>query len=158
LRDLGVLIEEVPFTIVASCIRKRAFAEQRGASSNPYHVALEAGLAQVHRFLCERGQQRAVTHVVCERRDRRVDRELLQEFGRICQAGSVAGPGASLHPIMASKQSNTCGLQLADLVARPIGRHVLRPEQPNRAHALLASKLRRSPDGDIDGWGLICQP
>ena len=164
LRDLDALIEEVPFTIVASCIRKRAFVEQHGAAFNPYHVALQAGLAQVYRFLCERDQQRAVTHVVCERRGRREDQELLQEFQRICREGAGANPGrgpdlgAALRLIMASKKTSICGLQLADLVARPIGRHVLQPEQRNRAHALLAPKLRRSPDGDVHGWGLICQP
>jgi hypothetical protein len=158
LHDLGALIEEVPFTIVASCIRKHAFVAQHGASPNPYHVALEAGLAQVYGFLCERGQQQAVTHVVCERRGRREDRELAQEFQRICQASPIPGLGAALRLVMASKQSNACGLQLADLVARPIGRHVLRPEQPNRAHALLAPKLRRSPGGEVHGWGLICYP
>lgn len=158
LRDLNALIEEVPFTIVASCIRKRAFVEQRGASSNPYHAALEAGLAQVYRFLCERSQQQAVTHVVCECRGRREDQALVQEFQRICEAGPVTGLGAALRLIMASKKTSICGLQLADLVARPIGRHVLQPEQRNRAHALLAPKLRRSPDGDVHGWGLICQP
>ena len=158
LRDLNALIAELPFTIVASCIRKRAFVEQHGPLSNPYHAALAAGLAQVYRFLCEREQQQAITHVVCERRGRREDQALVQEFERICQAGPTAGLGAALRLIMASKQSNTCGLQLADLVARPIGRHVLQPDQVNRAHALLAPKLRRSPDGDVDGWGLICLP
>jgi hypothetical protein len=197
LHDLNALIAEVPFTIVASCIRKHEFVERRGASFNLYHVALEAGLAQVFRFLHERGQHQAATHVVFERRGRREDHELEQEFQRICRDGSmgpvsspgsgsgsgvgsslgsslgpgiVSGPGLrsesgsgpglgdTLRLVMASKQSNTCGLQLADLVARPIGRHILRPEQPNRALALLAPKLRRGPDGEVRGWGLLCAP
>jgi hypothetical protein len=164
LRDLDALIADVPFTIVASCIRKRAFVEQHGAAFNPYHVALQAGLAQVYRFLCERDQQRAVTHVVCERRGPREDRALAQEFRRICLGGTGPKPdrgaelGAALRLIMASKTTSICGLQLADLVARPIGRHLLQPDEPGRAHALLEPKLRRSPDGDVHGWGLICQP
>jgi hypothetical protein len=172
LHDLNALVAEVPFTIVASCIRKHEFVERRGASSNLYHVALEAGLEQISRFLHERGQHQAATHVVFERRGRREDQELEQEFERICRDRQVAGispglipgqrPGAglgdALRLVMASKQSNTCGLQLADLVARPIGRHILSPEQPNRALALLSPKLRRGPDGEVRGWGLICAP
>lgn len=181
LHDLNALVAEVPFTIVASCIRKHEFVERHGASSNLYHVALEAGLEQIFQFLRERGQHQAATHVVFERRGRREDHELEQEFERICRdrsqaAGQAAGiapgvipgqrPGAApgaglgdaLRLVMASKQSNACGLQLADLVARPIGRHILRPEQPNRALALLAPKLRRGPDGEVRGWGLICAP
>lgn len=160
-RDLEALLADVPFTMVASCIRKRAFVEKHGASRNPYHVALQAGLAEVYRFLCERGQQQAVTHVICERRGRREDQELVQEFQRICRASERGRDlGAALRLIMAAKTSGICGLQLADLVARPIGRHMLQPESRDRdrAHALLASKLRRGPDGDVDGWGLICQP
>jgi hypothetical protein len=172
LHDLNALIAEVPFTIVASCIRKHEFVERRGASANPYHVALEAGLEQIFLFLHERGQHQAATHVVFERRGRREDRELEQEFQRICRdgcrapGGPASGPGLApgvelgdtLHLVMASKQSNTCGLQLADLVAHPIGRHILRPDQPNRAIALLAPKLRRGPDGEVRGWGLLCAP
>lgn len=182
LHDLGALVAEVPFTIVASCIRKHEFVERRGASSNLYHVALEAGLEQIFRFLHERGQHQSATHVVFERRGRREDQELELEFQRICRDRSIpaTGPAVGIAPemipgqrpgaapaiglgdalrlVMASKQSNTCGLQLADLVARPIGRHILSPEQPNRALALLAPKLRRSPEGEVRGWGLICAP
>jgi hypothetical protein len=183
LHDLGALVAEVPFTIVASCIRKHEFVERRGASSNLYHVALEAGLEQIFGFLHERGQHQAATHVVFERRGRREDQELEEAFQRICRERSIQAPGQApgqaagiapgLNPgqrpgsaglgdalrlVMASKQSNTCGLQLADLVARPIGRHILRPEQPNRALALLAPKLRRGPDGEVRGWGIISAP
>lgn len=35
------------------------------------------------------------------------------------------------------------GLQIADIAARPIGLSVLRPEQPNRAFAILEEKLYR---------------
>ena len=42
---------------------------------------------------------------------------------------------------MANKTSNSAGLQLADLVARPIGRHVLDSEQSNRAFEVLKTKF-----------------
>lgn len=56
------------------------------------------------------------------------------------------------------KQANHCGLQIADLIARPIGTHVLRTEQPNRAYDIIEAKFHRSPDGLVDGWGLKCYP
>jgi hypothetical protein len=55
--------------------------------------------------------------------------------------------------VMADKKSISTGLQLADLVARPIGLQVLRPGQPNRAFEVLAPKIRRRPSGKVDGWG-----
>lgn len=60
--------------------------------------------------------------------------------------------------VMADKKCNSAGLQIADLVARPIGRRLLDPKQPNRAFELLEPKFRRSPRGRIEGWGLKIFP
>jgi len=57
--------------------------------------------------------------------------------------------------LFADKKSNSAGLQLADLVARPIGLSVLRPEQPNRAFDAVKPKLLVN-NGRVDGWGLKC--
>lgn len=59
---------------------------------------------------------------------------------------------------MIPKSSNSTGLQMADLVARPVGIKVLRPEQPNRAYDIVAPKFRRSPEGEVRGWGLKIFP
>jgi hypothetical protein len=39
--------------------------------------------------------------------------------------------------VFASKKVNCGGLQIADLIARPIGRSVLNPAQKNRAYDLI---------------------
>jgi len=56
------------------------------------------------------------------------------------------------------KKSNSPGLQLADLVARPIGINLLKPEQPNRAYDVLRNKIYVNSDGNIQNWGLKCFP
>ena len=50
------------------------------------------------------------------------------------------------------------GLQIADLVAHPIGRHVIDPTQENRAYARIEPKFRRSPQGRVQGYGLKVFP
>ena len=60
--------------------------------------------------------------------------------------------------VFADKKTNSVGLQLADLTARPIGRHVVNPQQPNRAWDIIRKKLRRSPKGRYQGWGLKIFP
>lgn len=60
--------------------------------------------------------------------------------------------------VMGDKKCNSAGLQLADLVARPIGRKVMNPAQPNRAYEILERKFRRSPRGSVRGWGLKVSP
>jgi hypothetical protein len=43
--------------------------------------------------------------------------------------------------VIADKKSNSEGLQFADMVARPIGLSILKPDQPNRASTILEKKL-----------------
>ena len=56
------------------------------------------------------------------------------------------------------KKSNSVGLQLADLVARPVGMSILRPDQNNLAFAAIRPKFYVSGTGKLQGWGLKCFP
>jgi hypothetical protein len=58
----------------------------------------------------------------------------------------------------ANKQVNSVGMQLADLIAHPIGRRMLKPNQPNRAYELVERKLLRNEHGKLEGWGLKVFP
>ncbi len=49
-------------------------------------------------------------------------------------------------------------LQLADLVARPLGMMHLRPGQPNRIQSIIEAKLRKDPTGEVRGYGLKIFP
>ena len=46
--------------------------------------------------------------------------------------------------VFADKKINSAGLQIADLLVRPIGLHNLRPGQPNRTFEIIAPKPPRS--------------
>lgn len=157
-RDLNALIDESPFTIVASAIRKTDFRPPAGSDGNPYHVAMEFGLERVFMELQGRGQRGRLTHIVFERRGRQEDEALELEFRRIMDKTRLGGMSDSLDVVFAHKQANSAGLQLADMVARPIGRRLLAPDQPNRAWDIVRGKLRQSPKGAIQGWGLKCYP
>lgn len=93
-----------------------------------------------------------------EKRGRREDDELELAFRRICDGANRWGRLNSFELVFADKRTNSAGLQLADLTARPIGRHVMDPSQHNRAWTILAAKLRRSPVGAVQGWGLKIFP
>jgi hypothetical protein len=157
-RDLNALIDASTFTIVASAIRKTEFRPPADSDGNPYHVAMEFGLERVFMELQERGQRGRLTHIVFERRGRQEDEALELEFRRIMDKTGIEGMAASLDIVFAHKQANSAGLQLADMVARPIGRRILAPDQPNRAWEIVQGKLRHSPKGEIRGWGLKCYP
>jgi hypothetical protein len=59
---------------------------------------------------------------------------------------------------MASKQTNCAGLQLADLIARPIGLRILRPAQPNRGFDIVRKKFISDSKGNYMEYGLSILP
>lgn len=154
--DLSKLIEVSPFTLIAVVIEKEKLAKRHNTPPNPYHLALEYGLERVERMRGDAGDT-GTLHVVFEARGKRQDEELELEFRRVC-ATNATRKVLEFEPVFSKKAANHCGLQLADLMARPIGLHVMRPEQPNRSFDILATKFRRSPEGQIEGFGLKCYP
>jgi hypothetical protein len=75
---------------------------------------------------------------------------------RVSEAGlrrtdCTSNPVAEV-PIL-PKSINSTGLQIADLLARPIGLSVLRPDQPNRTTDVIHAKYHRRATGMIDGYG-----
>lgn len=142
--DLSTLMEGAEFTLVASAIKKTELCSQYAYPASPYDLALEFCLERLHYFLNENGNGGKPVHVIFESRGRREDDELELVFRRICDGQSLAGDTLPFEPVFASKRVNCCGLQIADLVARPIGRHILQPDQENRAYAIIERKFRRS--------------
>lgn len=155
--ELGEIMDRAPIEVVACVIDKIALKARYVMPANPYVLAMEFGLERIARHLSDVGQT-GLTHVTVERRGRREDDELELEFRRVCDGQNALREQLPLEPVFAAKEANLAGLQVADLVARPIGLNVLRPDQPNRAYEIIETKLRRSPSGKIDGWGLKCFP
>jgi len=155
---LNRLIEEADFTIVAAAIHKERLARKYVEPGNPYEMALTFCMERAHAFLRDRGQHERTTHIVVERRGKREDDNLELAFRRIRDGANYIGEMPGFEIVFADKKTNSAGLQLADLTARPIGRHVLDPAQPNRAWDIIEPKLRRSQAGKVQGWGLKIFP
>ena len=58
----------------------------------------------------------------------------------------------------AADKANSTGLQLADIVTRLIGLHVLRPNQRNRAFDIIKGKFITDNDDRYQGKGLKIFP
>tara|TARA_R100000306_G_scaffold62465_1_gene70582 strand:+ start:30233 stop:30562 length:330 start_codon:yes stop_codon:yes gene_type:complete len=101
--------------------------------------------------------------VVVECRGKKEDDELELEFRRLCDGRNRRKKTLPFDIIFADKKVMSSGLQLADLVARPIGLSVFRPEQKNRAFEALHKKFycdggrERAGDGFMD-FGLKIYP
>jgi Protein of unknown function (DUF3800) len=163
LNELTDMVQSAPFHLVAIVIRKDALQAKYSAPEDPYHLALQLGLERVSGFLHKQGKWRKgqlhkpSVHLIVEKRGRNEDDALELEFRRICDGGNFKKEDFPFEIVFADKQSNSSGLQLADLVARPIGLSVIRPQQPNRAFDVLKDKLHQE-GGRAAGWGLKVFP
>ncbi len=154
--DTTSLIERTPFELVGAVIDKPKLRERYPVPKDPYHLALQFGLERLQRIRQERNDTGKL-HVIFESRNSTDNAELELEFFRLCAEG-LEGVPFDFVPIFCKKAANHCGLQIADLVARPIARHVMDPTQSNRAFDTVTPKFRSSPTGEIAGWGLKCFP
>lgn len=123
---LTSIMEASNFILVACVVDKARVNRAAGAASNPYHIALGMGLEALRGFLAEKGQDAVKTHVVVECRGKKEDAELELEFRRICDGDNPGNRVLPFDVVFADKRTNLAGLQLADLVARPVGLHYLR--------------------------------
>jgi Protein of unknown function (DUF3800) len=151
--DLTELVDEARFTLIASVIRKADLTHRYIWPENLYHLAMGFCLERLKLHLDDLGYS-GETCVVFERRGTKEDRDLELEFRRICAGVNYFNEPLPFDIIIAPKSSNSSGLQMADMIARPVGRHVLDPTQSNRAYDVAEKKFRRSPSGKIEGWGL----
>lgn len=162
LEALTDALATAPMTIFAAVIDKRRLLD-RNRGENPYEVSLRFCLERIYYKLARRGQTQQeggnlVTHVLCEARGANEDQDLELAFRRICAGDNYGQLVMPFEPVICNKKSNSIGLQLADLVARPIGMSRLRPGQPNRAWEVIEQKLDKDTNGRILGYGLKCFP
>ncbi len=158
--ELTGIIDASKFILIGCVIDKNRLRER---GENPYHLALGFCLETLYELTQEKGQHELTTHVVVECRGKREDRELELEFRRVCAGENKLSKLLPFDIVFADKKTNSSGLQLADLVARPIGLSVVRPGQENRAFEVLKSKFfcsggRKHVGVGFEGWGLKIHP
>jgi hypothetical protein len=141
MEKLTSIMEASNFVLIACVVDKARLGRSAGTSSNPYHIALGICLDSLHGFLAEKGQDQLQTHIVVECRGKKEDSELELEFRRICDGENPGNRQLPFNIVFADKKTNLAGLQLADLVARPVGVNYIRPQQPNLAFELLKRKF-----------------
>ncbi|MGB5793826.1 DUF3800 domain-containing protein [Poseidonibacter sp.] len=155
LNELTTIIEKENFTIIATVIKK---LDLYCHNYSPYDIALKYCMERSYKFLKEKNQENKLTHIVVEQRGRKEDEELELEFRRICDGNNYPNIQLPFEIIMANKMSNSAGLQLADLVARPIGLSIFKPNQENRAYEIIKKKFHTKTNGEFNGVGLKVFP
>jgi len=131
--DLSQTIRMSEFKIITCVIDKNALQPNLIKDSNPYHIALEFCLKELNNFIDNKSKK---THIVVEKRGKKEDLELELEFRRLCDSREY-----NFDIILADKKTNSIGLQLSDMIARPIGKHFINSKEENRAYDIIKTKL-----------------
>jgi len=146
---LNLVMEKIPFTIIASIIDKTELKLKNIKAVNPYHLALKFCIERTMLFFREEEQGNKKTFLIVEGRGREEDRQLEAIFQTMANGENSLGIKLPIQMRFASKQTNIIGLQVADLVAHPIGRHQINPKQDNRSYEILKMKLWKWPNEEI---------
>ncbi len=134
------------YSIIASAVKQAEYIDKFGGlEENVYDVALSFVIEQAVIIL---GQidTNAELVIIIERRGTKEDKQLLSHFKKVCTTGLGNATPETLQKLCAgfifhNKKENINGLQLADLVAYPIARHVLAPDKPNQAFEVLKPRI-----------------
>ena len=157
---LNDIMRNLPYQVVACVIRKDEHLKRYGiAAINPYLLSL---VILVERFCFEVGNIHDGGAIVAEKREPSLDKSLelawldLKVRGTRYLRGNTIDERISELSLQA-KNENIAGLQLADLVVSPIGRHVLgKPDKED--WNVVYEKFRRGRQGVVEGYGLVVLP
>jgi hypothetical protein len=160
----GILSQEIAdffgdskAVLIVAAINKPLHRATYAAPSNPYFLALQFVMERVFghtRRMLQPGQEIVF---VFESRGAKEDATLASWFNQIRDGENQWGP-LPFRAQFASKQTNMVGLQVADLAAYPIARHVEHPNVDRADFRAVEPRIRRSPAGKVDGWGLKVFP
>jgi hypothetical protein len=158
--QLNRLIEELDFQVVACVIKKKEhMAKYDFAAIDPYMLGLNV---LMERFYMEIKTHEKKGLVIAEKRDRTLDHELELSWLELKIKGTRFLKGAEIEErisnlLLKDKKENLNGLQLADLVVSPIGRHVM-GKPTKKDFEIIEKKFRKDKNGKVGGHGLVVLP
>jgi hypothetical protein len=144
---MNSFVETMPVNVVACAIKKYDLRQRYFEPDSPYHLALGLCLERIATFLTKKNQQDKIIHLIVESRGKKEDDELELEFLRVVKHVELPNKlsfrlsNIKFSLKFVSKQANMAGKQIADLIARPIGRYVIDPSQENRAVEIIKKRI-----------------
>ncbi len=162
--DLNTMLQELEYKVVACVIKKpEHVAQYKNNAVDPYHYSLDI---LIERFCKELGTELDRGFICAEKRNPKLDSDLMEAWETLLTSGAGTGYATSKEIdkkivgfTLRDKKPNLAGMQLADLVITPIGRHVAgkTPKADQVQWGVVESKFRRHM-GRYKGVGLVILP
>lgn len=144
--DLYLLLKRLKIKIFASCILKEKFSESFSNNiSNLYPFTFGAMLEQVILYLIKNKNDKI--HVFIESRSKKLDERLLDYYNNIFKNRSgLYSKHLEINNKISdinfkAKHNNIIGLQIADIIAYPIAKHVINKDAPSPLYDCIKEKI-----------------
>ncbi len=161
---LNKILSTESFTIITVAINKKNYIEKYGKSAqNPYSMCLSFMLERLVFSTDDNGRDSHVS-ILIEKRGKKEDIQLIAHYNSVIDMGTNHVTAEQFKKRiekfeMQWKKDNEIGLQISDLCAYPIARHILNSEEPYIPFLIIQSKLRRKgKEGTVDGYGIKIFP
>lgn len=160
---LNKIMSEANFTIICSGFDKDEHIKKYGrGAKDPYALSLSFIIERLIFCLDKKGAK-SVADVQIEKRGRKEDQQLLNQYNKILDNGTYYVKPDRLKSKIGKfdsflKRENIVGLQIADLCAYPLARHILNPSEPYPPFNIIKSKIYCDDKGKFDGYGLKIFP
>jgi len=160
---LNKIMSEANFTIIGSGVNKEEHIKKYGrGAKDPYALSLSFIMERLIFCLDKKGNN-SVADVLIEKRGRKEDQLLLNQYNKILDTGTYYVTPERLKSKIDKfdsflKRENTIGLQIADLCAYSLARYVLNPSEPYPPFDIIKAKIYCDGRGKFDGYGLKVFP
>ena len=143
------------YIIICCAILKEPYIRQYGKLNDVYGLSLSYIMERGVFYLDSVDKDNIELRTVIERRGKKEDKSLLNYYNQLLDRGTYWVNGERMRKYfkrfdMRWKSENVIGLQVADLIAYPITRHVLNPDGVNLAYDVLKKNIYQV-DGKMYG-------
>lgn len=141
-----ILGTEGVYVIVACAILKEPYIRNYGRMNDVYAHSLSFVLERTVFYLDSLDEKDVELHTVVEMRGKKEDEKLRSFYMQLLDKGTYWVTTERLKQYaktftLLPKKANVIGLQIADLVAYPITRHILDPNEPNLAYDTIKNNI-----------------
>lgn len=161
-QKLNSIMLGADFTIIGAGVDKKEHVKKYGCNaSNPYNISLAFIVERL--IFCSDTKSAENIDIRIEKRGKKEDAQLLEQYNRIKDTGThYVSTERFKNRIgkfeFALKRDNHIGLQITDLCAYPLARHILNSEEPYIPFRIIKNKIYSNSRGEYKGYGLKIFP
>lgn len=160
---LNEILTSSKFIIIGSGVDKDKHIKKYGkGAKDPYSLSLSFVIERLI-FCLDSQDKSSSVNIKIERRGKKEDQQLLDQYNIVLDRGTYFVVSERIKARVNNfefnyKKDNIIGLQIADLCAYPLARHVLFPTEPYTTFDIITSKIYCDKKGNTDGYGLKIFP